>query len=194
MATWLIALALAAPGWQEAPPPHLELKDGDRVAILGDALAESMQEDGELELLLTARFPEANVRFRNLAFAGDTVWGDALAAFDTVEDGYKRRLELVRKVEPTVVFLAFGANESWEGEKGLDRFIRGYDRLLDDLKALNPREVVLMAPLPQENLGPPFPDPAEHNLEVARYAAAIRSLAARRGLRFVEPASGPASN
>jgi hypothetical protein len=92
------------------------------------------------------------------------------------------------------LFLAFGANESWEGEEGLDRFIKGYERLLDDLKAVAPREVVLLAPLPQENLGPPFPDPSAHNVEVARYAAAIRSLATRRGLRFVEPAPGPVAN
>lgn len=181
---WL-AIVLATLG-SLPQPSSFTLQEGDRIVFLGDAVAEAMQDRGDLELRLTARFPNAQLRFRNLAFAGDTVWGDALAGFDSAEQGYTRRLDLIRQASPTVLLIAFGSNESWAGPDGLDPFLQAYKRLLDDLNALGPREIVLLGPLRQENLGPPYPDPSSHNADLDRYRQAIRSLAASRKLRFVD--------
>ncbi|MCA9269507.1 MAG: hypothetical protein KDA41_13595, partial [Planctomycetales bacterium] len=49
------------------PPRHpLEIRSGERVALLGGTFVERMQQSGELETLLTAAQPERNVAFRNL--------------------------------------------------------------------------------------------------------------------------------
>lgn len=171
-----------APGLQSP----LQLRDGDRVIFLGDAVAESSQVRGDLETRLTSAFPEADVTFRNLAYAGDTLDGHALAAFDTPAQGYQRRLDLVREARPTVALLGFGANESWAGPDGLPAFTRSFERLLDDLQPLQLRETILVSPPRQENLGPPYPDPTSHNADLALYRDAIRDLASKRGLRFLD--------
>ena len=44
--------------------PALALRDGDRVAFIGDTLIEREQYSGWIELLLTARFADRNERAR----------------------------------------------------------------------------------------------------------------------------------
>ena len=49
---WLVPGAFGAAGL----PPPFELKEGDRVVLLGDALIEGEQRDGWIETMLTSRF------------------------------------------------------------------------------------------------------------------------------------------
>ena len=53
--------------------PALQLKKGDHIAIVGNALADRMQHFGHLETLIHAKFPEHDLVVRNLAAAGDEV-------------------------------------------------------------------------------------------------------------------------
>ena len=50
-----------------------ELKNGDRVAFLGDALIEQEQYAGWIELMMTAAFPDRDVTFRNLGWSADNL-------------------------------------------------------------------------------------------------------------------------
>lgn len=52
------------------------------------------QEEGYLETLLTSRFAERSLSFRNLAWSGDTVYGDSRAAFDTAKEGFERMVSM----------------------------------------------------------------------------------------------------
>src|SRR4051812_7713897 len=56
-------------------PPHdwIELHKGDVVAFLGGESAVLEGERGHLESLIVASHPDARLRFRNLAWEGDTV-------------------------------------------------------------------------------------------------------------------------
>jgi hypothetical protein len=72
---------------------------------------------------------------------------------------------------------------SFDGPDGLPRFLSDYRRLLDTLAADFPQaRVVLLTPIAHERLGPPWPDPAAHEANLERYAAAIGVLAGERGL------------
>src|SRR5262245_29885896 len=99
-----------------------ELRDGDRVVWVGNTLVEREQRYGYWEALLTALFRDRNVTFRNLGWSGDTVWAESRGVFDPPERGFQRLVEGVKGLKPTVLFIAYGANESFEGEKGLPRF------------------------------------------------------------------------
>ena len=59
----------------------LDLKQGDRVAFIGDALIERDIQYNYLETLLSVRFHGRGVVFRNLGWSGDTVWGESRAVF-----------------------------------------------------------------------------------------------------------------
>ena len=162
-----------------------ELRDGDRVVLIGSTLIERDQEYGYLETALTARFYDRNVVFRNLGWSGDTVWGDAWAMFGTSADGYRDRLKNVVGMKPTVIFVGFGTNESFAGQAGLPHFLDGLNTLLDDLAKTGAR-IVMFSPTREEDLGRPLPDPAEQNRRLALYTDAMRQVAQRRGYRFVD--------
>src|SRR3954469_19027381 len=138
-----------------APPTEkCEPRDGDRVAFLGNTFFEREQAYSYLETLLASRFPDRNVTFRNVAWSGDTVFGHARAAFDTPEQGFERLLKVTREVKPTVLFISYGMGESFEGDAGLAAFKTGLARLLDRLRDLNAR-TVLVSPIRHEELAAP---------------------------------------
>lgn len=174
---------------KERPAGPFQLLDGDRVVFLGDTLVERASRDDSWETLLTARYPDRDIRFRNLGWSGDTVFGDARAGFGTVADGYRQLKAQVYETRPTVIFVCYGTASSFDGPAGLPAFQKGMNRLLDDL-AVTKAELVLVSPLRQEFLPPPFPDPTAHNRDVAAYAAAIGDIARARRVPYVDLFSG----
>jgi lysophospholipase L1-like esterase len=166
-------------------PGTLELKDGDCVVLIGSALIEREQRYGYWEAALTARFPGKAIRFRNLGWSGDTVFGEAQAGFGTAADGFKHLKEHVLSLKPTVIIVGYGTNEAFDGKPGLPRFVAGLNTLLDAL-APTKAQVVLLSPLKQEALGRPLPDPTAQNESLRLYVQAIREVAAQRGSRFVD--------
>jgi lysophospholipase L1-like esterase len=194
----LLVLSLApgagAEGKRGSQP--FELKDGDRVVFVGGTLIEREGQLGYIETVLTARFPDRNVTFRNLGQSADTVRADARnlnagwADFGPAEQGFKRLQKLIGEIKPTVIIANYGMTESFEGKKGLEDFARGYERLLVMMvktAGTNPR-VVLISPNHHEGLpgAPGLPDPSEHNRNLELYRDEIRRLAERRGTRFVD--------
>lgn len=153
--------------------------------MLGATFVEREVRYGCIEAMLCAYFQESGITFRNLAWSGDTVFGDARAGFDTAKEGYERLLKHVDDADPTIMLVSYGQNESFKGKDGLEEFEAGMNRLLDDLAKNNAR-IVLVSPALHENLGPPLPDPAEHNEDVRRYTKAIGAIAEKRDLYFVD--------
>lgn len=176
----LLALLLAA-----AAPPAFELRDGDRVVLVGSTLMEREQRSGYWETALTLRYPRHRIIFRNLGWSGDTVFGEARAGFDTPREGYRRLVELTLALQPTVLLVGYGTNEAFAGPAGLPRFQQGLETLLDALAPTKAR-IVLLAPPRLEKRGPPLPDPDNHNSQVALYAAAVRAVAERRGHGYLD--------
>jgi lysophospholipase L1-like esterase len=170
---------------RSASDEPFELKDGDRVAFIGNTFVEREQDYSYLETLLRPRWPDRKISFRNLGWSGDTVFGHARGYFDGAEQGFARLNTIVHDLRPTVIFISYGMGESFDGEAGLPSFRTGLERLLDTLKDLNARTVVI-GPIKHENLGPPMPDPAGHNRLLRLYADAMKDVATKRGHRFVD--------
>jgi lysophospholipase L1-like esterase len=179
----LLVLPILAAPTRGADP--FELVDGDRVVWIGSTLIEREQRSGYWETALTCRYPDRTILFRNLGWSGDTVFGDARAGFDTPADGFRRLVDQTRSLRPTVILVGYGSNESFAGQGALPRFRQGLAQLLDALAPARAR-IVLLSPLPQENLGRPLPDPGRHNQDLRLYRDAIRTLAAQRGCRFID--------
>lgn len=176
-----------------AASPKFEFQNHDRVVMLGGTFVEREGNLGYLETALTSATPRRLVTFRNLGWSGDTVWADSRGIFDPPQVGYQRMLGLVKELKPTVVFLAYGANESFAGEAGLKPFVEQYEKLIDDLNAValsvpEPKELryVFLTPHQWETPAPPLPDAGRQNPMLGRYAQAIRELAERRGGRLID--------
>lgn len=162
-----------------------ELRDGDRVVMLGNTLIEREQRYGYWEAELTRHYPTRNIIFRNLGWSGDTVFGEARARFGTAADGFRHLKEHVEALKPTVILIGYGTNESFEGQEGLPRFLEGLNGLLDTL-AVTKARLVLLSPVRQENLGRPLPDPAVQNQHLQLYGDALRTVAQQRNYPFVD--------
>lgn len=164
---------------------HL-LKNGDRIALVGGALIEQEQRMGFWETLLTLSNPGLQFRLRNLGWSGDTVWGDARAGFGTQADGYKLLLSQIKAANPTVVLLAYGGNEAFDGQPGLVRFREGLGRLVDDLAPLKAR-IFLVLPYHHEYRDSLLPDPKRTNEKIDVYRKAIQDFAGARKMPVLDP-------
>lgn len=181
LALFAAALLCAPPDEQPANKPnHFEFKDGDRVVWLGNTLVEREQRYGYWETALLAANEDKNVTLRNLGWSGDTVFGDARASFDFNKPnaGFDLLVKETLKHEPTVIFISYGTNESFEGKDGLPKFEKGLERLLDALKPTKAR-IVLFSPM-QFQKSASLPDPKPMNERLALYRDAIKALAEKR--------------
>jgi lysophospholipase L1-like esterase len=178
-----VGMCLAAATAMAASP--FELRDGDRVAIVGGTFVEREGQFGWIETALTASLNDRKILFRNMGWSGDTVWSDSRGVFDAPEVGYQRLLDLITEFRPTVVLLAYGQNESFAGEAGLPAFVKQYAKLSSDVKAIGAR-LVYVTPLPFARPVAPLPDATGHNRLLATYSAAIRELAAKENAPVID--------
>lgn len=167
---------------------EFEFRDGDRVVLLGGTFIERAQQYGVLESVLTTRWPDRNVMFRNLGWSADTVWAESRGIFDPPSAGYARMIEQVKGLQPTVIVVSYGFNEAFAGEPALARFLEQYRVLLHDLKGAAGEGVrfVMLSPHPHQDLGPPLPNPAPINRNLALYTAALKQFAGEQGIPFVD--------
>lgn len=168
------------------PVPKFSLNDGDRVVWLGSTLVEREQRYGYWEAALLAAHADKKITFRNLGWSGDTVHGEARGRFDfnNPDKCFKQIIDQTMELKPTVIFVSYGTNESFEGKEGLPKFEKGMAKLLDALKPTNAR-VVLFSPVRFEKSAS-LPDPAPANERLALYADAIKGVAEKRGLYFAD--------
>ena len=163
---WFALLSLVhwslviGPSVQAADAPKFELKDGDRVLFIGDTFFEREGDYGHIETRLTAAFPDRNVTFRNLAWAGDTPMGRARASFDWNKpetEWLKRVKEQVALVKPTVAFLSYGMTaalelaetKAEEQPAKLEKFKADLGKLMEAIDEVSGQKVrfVLVGPL-----------------------------------------------
>ena len=167
----------------------LELKPGDRVAIIGNTYAERLQLYGYLETAMLLAFPEMRLTFRNLAWSGDEIeLRPRPLNFGPIEEHLER-------VEANVVLMFYGANESFEGDKGLDQFRTGLQRFVSKLALRRfsesasvdgPVRLALFSPIPQE-LRPGAPDPRpRRNRDLAAYRDVMSAVALELEIPFID--------
>jgi lysophospholipase L1-like esterase len=189
VATARVQVDLSSP--QDPVADSTQTKDGyrlqsnDRLSLVGGTFIERLQFDGHLEAALYQAVGESGLQIRNLGWSGDDVWGTARAVFGQPSDGFERLKSDLKLAQPSVVLLAYGANESFAGEAGREQFRTGLARMIDMTKELG-AQPVLMTPPPFETLGPPLPDMQPANANLATYCDTIRNLATERGLPLID--------
>ena len=110
---YLIVMVLLLVANAQGAPPKFELVDGDRVVFIGNTFVERDIQHNYLEAALTISFRDRNVTFRNMGWSGDTVFVPARAGSGP-NKGIDLLVEYVKDLRPTVLFIAYGMNESFE--------------------------------------------------------------------------------
>jgi lysophospholipase L1-like esterase len=179
-------LMLFAPREAQADqPPRFELKDGDRIILVGDTLIERDQRYGYLETLISISNPDKNLVFRNLGWSGDSVGGVSRSGFDPPDVGFEQLRQQILAVKSTVVVIGYGMADSFAGEAGLPAFEQGLFRLLNVIDSTKAR-VAFLSPVAHADMGRPLPDPAGHNRDLELYRDLIKRLAGQRKAAFVD--------
>ena len=162
----------------------LELNVGDRIAFIGNTLLERSQWFGQFEAMLQQRFPDHRLVVRNLCWPADEIdLQPRPANFADVEQHLTHE-----KVD--VIFAAFGFNESFAGEAGLDKFKQTLAGYLERLKSKafngkNAARIVLVSPIANENVeGVAAAD--LNNDRIQLYVGAMREVAHQQRLGFVD--------
>lgn len=179
----LIPLIIFLVSWVQSP--KFELRAGDKIAIIGNGLADRMQHDGWLETYLQSVYPNGKLVFRDMGYTGDQVHYRPRA-----HEGFGDSDTHLTSVGANVIFAFFGYNESFEDKpaefkKQLIAFI-DYTRKQKYDKKTAPR-LVLFSPIAHENLNSKnFPDGKENNRRLAAYSVAMSQVAKEKGVPFMD--------
>jgi len=162
------------------------IRKGDRICLIGNALAERMQHHGWLETLLQARLQEYELSFRNLGFGADTLTIRQRTAGFGSQDDYLNRCTA------DVIFAFFGYNESFAGDEGIDDFKQQLGDFIDhtldqQYNGRSTARLVLFSPIAHENLHDPnLPDGHAANERIALYTRAMAEVAAAYQVPFID--------
>lgn len=154
-------------------PGKFELLPNDVLVVAGGENARVGQELGYLETLIGLHASGKRVRFRSMAWEGDTVYEQPRPL------NFGSWADHLRRTGASVVVLQFGQVEALEGKAGVDRFAAAYDALVAQFAATT-RRLVLVSPVP---FGGKL---AGRNEDLKLYVEAIRRIAATRECLFVD--------
>ena len=164
----------------------LELKKGDSICLVGNALGERMQHHNWWETLLHQRFGGLELSVRNLCFPGDEPFERIRSKNFGDPDAH------LTHSKASVVLYFFGFNESFHGESGVTAFAEQIKRLVAHTKQQNysgkgvPR-IVLVSPIAFENTGDAnLPDGVDHNQRLELYTSALADAARQQNVGFVD--------
>jgi putative heme-binding domain-containing protein len=166
----------------------LQLVKGERIAFVGNSTAERFNLFGHFETLLHSRFPDKELVVRNFARPADEV------SIRQRPNDYTRLGDPMFAFNPDTLLCFFGYNESFAGKEGVEKFKADYEKLLDEYAQKYPRDdaggkprFVLVSPIAFEPTNDPnLPDGKQHNENLKLYADAVKAVATKRNLAFID--------
>jgi hypothetical protein len=190
----------------------IELSPDDSIVLIGNNLGSRMMYFGHFETELHVRYPEHSLVIRNQAVPGDTPGfrphssRDTPWAFPGAEQFHSNYAtpsgseghfpypdEWISRYNPDVLIAFFGYNESFRGAEGLDRFQAELEAFIEHTRAQpyngeGGTELVLVSPIAFEDLSGRYdlPDGVRENENLELYTEAMREVAARHEVRFVD--------
>lgn len=196
-ATLLIVVTSILPHLAATAAEPFDLRDGDRVVMIGDGLIEQEQYFGWIEVMMTTAFPDRDVTFRNLGWNADTPAGDSRFGLSLVQAGHESEGEAWRQLQqqieltkPTVALLGYGMASALETEtsksdstkvQSMVTFSADLTRLVQTIRDTSPDcRFVFLSPL--SPVGPAVLSPQM----TQSYAELIQQVAESSGGQFVD--------
>lgn len=166
----------------------LALEQGQRIAAVGNSLAERMNLFGHFETMLHLRHHDQQVKFRNFGWPADEVGvRQRPNSYTTIDDPLKVFV-------PDLFLCFFGFNESFAGDESeqVSAFVDTYRKYIAETtetfktEGRSPR-FVLISPTAFESTAMPLhPDAVKRNKSLRIYRDAIEQLAKTEGHPFVD--------
>ncbi len=174
-ASFAIALELAGP-LRDGGAPRLAIKQGDRIAAMGDSITQNGGYLRAIQAVFTQQYPELNVPpIVNAGISGHKA-EDMVARFER---------DVVRHA-PTVTTISAGINDVWHrleaphDEKVLAQFGRNLERMVHLAIDAGSRVFLLSPTVIEEDRA------SEGNRRLARYVESGKSIAREHGCTYVD--------
>jgi mono/diheme cytochrome c family protein/glucose/arabinose dehydrogenase len=188
------------------------LKKGSRLVLIGNNLGSRMMNFGHFETEMHLRYPDSLLFIRNMCDGGDTPgfrphagrvspWAfpgaekfqTELANYSNSEGHFETPDQWLARLQADVVVGFFGYNESFQGEAGVENFKAELQAFIDHTLKQNyngksAARLVLVSPVAFEDLSDKFdfPDGKKENENLSLYTEAMREVAKRNNVTFVD--------
>jgi hypothetical protein len=175
-----ICFLLITPGQASSQGDYIiQFVKNDVIAFIGEANTFELRRHGYMEAVLTTRFYDKNLKFRNMGWQGDTVFEqNRMPNFGPYENYFERH-------GITRVFSWFGLIESFAGSDGLFDFDQAYRNLLERLED-HTDKFVFLGPIRVELLHPKVKTIPNLNESIRIYSEHIRMLAEQFNSPYIE--------
>jgi len=165
------------------PISDVKIANDGLTVLYGGSMVEKLQEEGSFESYMQLANAGQKVQFRSCAYVGDEVNFRIRASRFGLHLKY-----LLEQWNANRVIMAFGANESHAGAKGLAAF---EVQLGDYLKLIKSRhgsaELILVSPTAAENVSAiQSVDISQRNSDLKLYSDSMKKLAEKYKLKFVD--------
>lgn len=162
----------------------LRIEPNSRIAFIGNTLFERAAWYGHFESMLHASFPKHQLTIRNLSWSADTP--DLQPRPDNFADLEQHLLH----EQADIIFAAFGFNESFAGDEGMEAFRRALMQFVTRLQGLafNGRsgpQIVLVSPIACENI-PNIPAADMNRERLQQYTDVMREVAGELKVGFAD--------
>ena len=175
-----------------SPYESIGFKQNEKVVFLGNAFFENAIANGEIETTISLSYPNKNITFRNIGWSGDNVYAHARTRarsgqrFGNPEEGLGILIKQITQLKPDKIFIAYGFNESFDDDTGIDAYGKGLNHLLEILSQ-HCSELILISSLPMEKgFGIPTAHVEEQNKELKKYAETTKEVAIMRNHHFID--------
>jgi len=171
------------PSAESATMPNVRIDSDSMTVLYGNAFVERLQEHGAFEAWLHAAEPSIKQQFRSVAYTGDQVHYRIRASRFGTHMAY-----LLNQWKSDRVVMCFGMNESFAGKSGLDTFKKNLEYYIDLIKKRHPKNAYyLVSPIAiEDGHSNQYPDVGSRNTDIALYTQAMKEIAAKQGVKFVD--------
>lgn len=192
--------------------PSLPLHEGDHIVLIGNNLGSRMMNYGHFETEMHVRYPDSMLFIRNMcdggntpgfrphsgrvspwAFPGAENFQTELAHKTGSQGHFETPDEWISRLGADIIIAFFGYNESFRGEEGLEMYKAELGAFIEH--TLNQKYngesaplLALVSPIAFEDLSDKYdlPDGKKENANLALYTAAMKEVAEKYQVHFVD--------
>ena len=207
----VILISLCTFQCTQSDPVALKIKKGTHIILIGNNLGSRMMNFGHFETNLHLRYPDSLLYIRNMcdggntpgfrphsgrpspwAFPGAEKFQKELATNSDSQGNYETPDQWITRHKADIIIAFFGYNESFQGKNGLENYKAELDSFIKHtLKQkynwASPPQLAIVSPIAFEDLSKKFdlPDGKQENNNLALYTEAMKEIAARNKVHFV---------
>ena len=206
------ALAFLLSRCAEAERDVLDVSKNSHIILIGNNLGSRMMNFGHFETEMHVRYPDSLLFIRNMCDGGDTPgfrphsgrkspWAfpgaekfqTELAQGSGSEGHFETPDEWLTRLEADIILAFFGYNESFQGKDGVENFKAELEAFIKHTldqryNGRGPVQLALVSPIAFEDLSSlrDLPDGKKENENLSMYTQAMKEVAARNTVHFVD--------